>query len=175
MMRLNGWGCPYMDDFVVIALGANLAFEQKTPLEILKEAGACLGAAGFLNLRFSSIWQSRAWPDPTQPPYFNQVCVGKSYLTAFEALQLLLEVEKSFGRQRSITNAPRTLDLDLIAFGAQVVRSEDLILPHPRAHERRFVMGPLAELCPDMILPGQILSVSDLARLAPVGRDADLI
>ena len=78
-------------------------------------------------------------------------------------LQKLQEIERDFGRQpKKVLNEPRPLDLDLIAFGEEVRSTPELRLPHPRAHLRKFVLGPLAELAPDLLLPGHQLSVSAL-------------
>ena len=77
-------------------------------------------------------------------------------------------MEKEFGREpKQVLNEPRLLDLDLIAFGAETRNSPDLILPHPRAHRRRFVLQPLAEIAPDFILPGQSKTVSQLLAELP--------
>ncbi|MCP6769235.1 2-amino-4-hydroxy-6-hydroxymethyldihydropteridine diphosphokinase, partial [Klebsiella pneumoniae] len=70
-------------------------------------------------------------------------------MDARETMAALLRIEREFGRERSLPNAPRTLDLDLIAFGRERIEAPGLTLPHARAHERRFVMGPLAELAPE--------------------------
>ena len=84
----------------------------------------------------------------------------------------LLSLEADLGRRRSARNAPRTLDLDLIAYGRRVSNAAGLILPHPRAHERRFVMGPLAEIAPRWRHPLLGRTAEDLARAATVGLDA---
>lgn len=81
-------------------------------------------------------------------------------------------IEDAFGRQRSVANAPRTLDLDLIAYGRLIGDLDGLILPHPRAHQRLFVMGPLAEIAPDWIHPDKGKTAQALARAATVGTDA---
>ena len=81
-------------------------------------------------------------------------------------------LENQFGRERSVRNAPRTLDLDLIAHGRIVSQAPELTLPHPRAHERLFVMGPLAEIAPDWRHPVLGASAAELAAWASVGRDA---
>ncbi len=85
---------------------------------------------------------------------------------------MLQQVEREFGRQRSTPNAPRTLDLDLIAFGREIMATTELNLPHPRAAERLFVMGPLAEIAPDWRHPVTGCTAADLAAAASVGRDA---
>jgi 2-amino-4-hydroxy-6-hydroxymethyldihydropteridine diphosphokinase len=80
-------------------------------------------------------------------------------------LEKLQALEKQFGRRpRQVRNEPRLLDLDLIAFGAEVRDTPRLTLPHPRAHQRRFVLAPLAELAPALILPGQTRSVRQLLK-----------
>jgi len=75
----------------------------------------------------------------------------------------LQALEKKFGRRpKKVSNEPRPLDLDLIAFGNEVRHTPQLVLPHPRAHRRRFVLQPLAQIAPDLVLPGQELSVAGL-------------
>ena len=81
-------------------------------------------------------------------------------------------IEDAFGRRRSVRNAPRTLDLDLIAYGRSSGDLEGLILPHPRAAERRFVMGPLAEIAPDWRHPTGGRTARELAASASIGSDA---
>jgi 2-amino-4-hydroxy-6-hydroxymethyldihydropteridine diphosphokinase len=87
-------------------------------------------------------------------------------------LTALLRLESDMGRLRADRNAPRTLDLDLIAYGRRVLDGPGLILPHPRAHERRFVMGPLAEIAPDWVHPALGRTARELADAATVGLDA---
>lgn len=81
-------------------------------------------------------------------------------------------IEEAFGRRRSTANAPRTLDLDLIAYGREQGDCDGLILPHPRAAERLFVMGPLAEIAPEWRHPISGGTASDLTGFATIGRDA---
>lgn len=83
-------------------------------------------------------------------------------------LAALQKLEKEFGRQtREILNEPRPLDLDLIAFGRETRATKELTLPHPRAHLRRFVLQPLSEITPDLVLPGRRLTVAELLRRLP--------
>jgi len=120
----------------------------------------------------SDLWRSKAWPDPSQPEYLNAAFAIATQLSATELMRTLLEIEQSFGRERSVPNAPRTLDLDLIAYGDEVIDAPDLIVPHPRAAERRFVMGPLSQLAPNWVHPVLGKTALALFEAATVGLDA---
>ena len=123
-------------------------------------------------LKRSSWWRSAAWPDPNGPEYRNGVAIVEADGPPQAVLAGLLEVESALGRQRSEKNAPRTLDLDLIAYGREVRDDPGLTLPHPRAHQRLFVMGPLAEIAPGWVHPVLGATAGALAAGAAVGADA---
>lgn len=124
-------------------------------------------------LKRSSWWRSAAWPDPKQPEYRNGVAIVEADGPPEGVLAALLKVEAALGRARGAPrNAARTLDLDLIAHGRRILDGPGLILPHPRAHERRFVMGPLAEIAPDWTHPLLGETAAALAAKAAVGADA---
>jgi 2-amino-4-hydroxy-6-hydroxymethyldihydropteridine diphosphokinase len=89
---------------------------------------------------------------PEQPDYLNAICIAESELPAAELLALLHGIEKALGRERLIHWGPRTIDLDLIQYGAILSYADELQLPHPRAHERRFVLEPWYEVEPDAVL-----------------------
>lgn len=114
----------------------------------------------------SSLWQTAPVDCPPGSPKFVNAVVALVPLngeTPESLLAKLQALEKDFGRTpKKILNEPRPLDLDLIAFGGETRNAPDLILPHPRAHLRRFVLQPLREIAPDLVLPGQDKSVSDL-------------
>jgi 2-amino-4-hydroxy-6-hydroxymethyldihydropteridine diphosphokinase len=99
-----------------------------------------------------------------QPRYLNAVAVGDTTLTSRELLDRLLAIEQSYGRERPYPGAPRTLDLDLILLGTVIENSSGLHVPHVRFRSRFFVLGPLAEIAPDMIDPVTGLKVSELLR-----------
>ena len=119
----------------------------------------------------SSWWRSAAWPDPSDPAFLNGVVIVRTELDPHALMAALGRIEEVFGRRRDRRNAPRTLDLDLIAYGRLSGDLDGLILPHPRAAERLFVMGPLAEIAPGWEHPaGGRADV--LAAAAAVGKDA---
>jgi 2-amino-4-hydroxy-6-hydroxymethyldihydropteridine diphosphokinase len=109
---------------------------------------------------------------PPGSPFFVNAVVGlmpRPGETPESLLARLQRLEQEFGRRpKQVLNEPRPLDLDLITFGSETRTTEGLTLPHPRAHERRFVLEPLSEVAPDLILPGQSLTVAQLiGRLLP--------
>lgn len=161
-----------LDDAVVIALGSNLKGPFPGVRELLEAAVARFRPEGLDVLARSSWWRSTAWPDPTDPPFLNGVVLARTELDAHQTLAALHRIEAAFGRQRHQANAPRTLDLDLVAYGRLVDHESGLVVPHPRARERRFVMGPLAEIAPDWICPETGESAAALAARAGVGADA---
>jgi 2-amino-4-hydroxy-6-hydroxymethyldihydropteridine diphosphokinase len=160
------------EEAVVVAIGGNLAGDFPSPQALLQAALVRLDAEGLPVARQSSWWRSAAWPDASKPEYLNAVIFVETKRRPRETLQALLNVERAFGRRRSEPNAPRTLDLDLIAHGRTVLHEPGLTLPHPRAHERLFVMGPLAEIAPDWRHPVLGTTAAELAATATVGRDA---
>lgn len=139
---------------------------------LLEAALARFPEVGLPVLVRSRWWRSAAWPDPGQPEYRNGVALVEAHADAEGVLKALQALETALGRERMARNAPRTLDLDLIAFGREVVDTPGLILPHPRAHQRRFVMGPLAEIAPDWRHPVSGETAQALARTASIGADA---
>ena len=157
---------------MVIALGSNLGGEEGSSLKVVEAAVARFAALGLRPLARSSWWRSAAWPDPTQPDYINGVVIVETTAGPREVLDTLHRLEAEFGRERHVRNAARTLDLDLIAYGRQVVDEPGLTLPHPRAADRRFVMGPLAEIAPDWRHPVGGAGAAALAASASVGTDA---
>lgn len=137
-----------LDDAVIVALGCNDKGAWSSCVEALEAGLARFRAEGIDVLARSSWWSSQAWPDPTDPPFLNGVAIVSTAQDARTLMRTLARIEDVCGRVRTTRNAPRTLDLDLIAYGRLSGDLDGLILPHPRAAERLFVMGPLAELAP---------------------------
>jgi 2-amino-4-hydroxy-6-hydroxymethyldihydropteridine diphosphokinase len=146
----------------IVALGSNLGDSRR----IILEAMARLQKFSGWPLLKSSLWQTTPVNCPPNSSLFVNAVVGfapQKNETPESLLQKLRALEKEFGRPpKKILNEPRTLDLDLIAFGTETRNSPGLILPHPRAHLRRFVLQPLGEIAPDLILPGQSKTISQL-------------
>ena len=131
----------------VIALGANIG----NPREQMDLAVALLKESLEVSA-VSSYFTTAPVGGPEQPDYLNAVCILESELPATDLLAVLQGIEKSLGRQRTVQWGPRTIDLDLIQYGSLLSAADELELPHPRAHERRFVLEPWFEIEPDAIL-----------------------
>ncbi|CAN5413964.1 2-amino-4-hydroxy-6-hydroxymethyldihydropteridinediphosphokinase [soil metagenome] len=138
---------------------------------MLEAAIEALASEGLAVVARSSWWTSAAWPDPAAPAYLNGVVLVETEVSADDMLATLHRIEARFGRVRAEANAPRTLDLDLIAHG-RTVTDGAVVVPHPRAHERLFVMGPLARIAPDWRHPVSGRTAADLAVTSTVGTDA---
>ncbi|MBX2834637.1 MAG: 2-amino-4-hydroxy-6-hydroxymethyldihydropteridine diphosphokinase [Micavibrio sp.] len=154
---------------IFIALGANLQSLVGAPEATFKAALAALEEAGVRVVAFSSVWESPPWPEGSdQPWYENAVAIVETALPVELLLRLMHEVEAEFGRDRAgeARNAARTLDLDLIAYN-DVVMDDGLVLPHPRMHERSFVLYPLCEIAPDWGHPLFGRSVREMCECLP--------
>ncbi len=153
----------------IIALGSNLGDSR----QIILNAMARLQNFSDQPIFKSSLWQTSPVNCPPGSPNFVNAVVGlvpRAGETPESLLKKLRALETEFGhRPRKVLNEPRSLDLDLIAFGKETRNSTDLVLPHPRAHERRFVLQPLSEIAADLILPGQGKTVSQLLAELPTG------
>ena len=131
----------------VIALGANIG----NPKEQMDLAVAMLReATDFKSV--SDYYSTKPVSDIEQPDYLNAVCIVESDLPALDLLALLHGIEKTLGRERNEKWGPRTIDLDLIQYGTLLSSADELQLPHPRAHERRFVIEPWHSIEPEAIL-----------------------
>lgn len=161
-----------LDTAVIVALGCNDKGVWSSCREALEAALARFRSEGIDVVVRSSWWASQAWPDPSDPPFLNGVVFVRTAHDPHALMAALGRIEEAFGRRRMGANAPRTLDLDLIAYGRAQGDCEGLILPHPRAAERLFVMGPLAEIAPEWEHPVLSHRADALARTATIGRDA---
>lgn len=153
--------------FAIVALGSNLGNSR----EIIRTAMARLQNFSDRPILKSSLWQTTPVDCPPDSPKFVNAVLGlvpQKNETPESLLEKLRELEQEFGRKpKMILNEPRQLDLDLLAFGLEKRNTAELILPHPRAHLRRFVLQPLCEIAPDLILPGQGKNVAELLTNLP--------
>jgi 2-amino-4-hydroxy-6-hydroxymethyldihydropteridine diphosphokinase len=134
-----------------VALGANLG----DPVITISTAIQALTEIPSTSLiRRSSLYRTAPVGLKNQPDFINAVALLQTTLTPFQLLAALFDIEARFGRLRSIANAPRTLDLDLLLHGNCIVDDTQLTLPHPRMHQRAFVLVPLLEVVPDCRIPG---------------------
>ena len=149
-------------EIAFVALGSNLGDSA----EIIRRAFDRLQEFSTKPLLRSSLWQTAPVDCPPGSPSFVNAMASlypRPRETPSSLLRQLQILETEFGRKRGPTpNEPRLLELDIIAFGKRAVNLPDLLLPHPRAHLRRFVLQPLAEIAPDFVLPGQIKNAKAL-------------
>jgi len=151
-----------------VGVGSNLG-DRWGHLELA--ARELRAAPGVMLLRASLVHDTRAL-GPRQPRFLNAVLELESELSATQLLVTLLGIEERAQRTRDVRWGARTLDLDLLLYGDEVVRTERLTLPHPGLLSRRFVLAPMAELCPERIVPGTGRSVAALLRAVP---DYDMV
>ncbi|GAB2505014.1 2-amino-4-hydroxy-6-hydroxymethyldihydropteridine diphosphokinase [Arenimonas alkanexedens] len=137
-----------------VALGGNEGDVETTLVEALWAVDALPQTT---IQRQSAFYRTPAWGKTDQPPFLNAVVELRTRITAPVLLASLLEIEARFGRVRSEAErwGPRTIDLDLLTYGDAVIDEPGLTLPHPHLHERAFVLVPLAEIAPDLVIPGR--------------------
>jgi 2-amino-4-hydroxy-6-hydroxymethyldihydropteridine diphosphokinase len=134
-----------------IGIGANLGDAQANVLDAVRRLSLLDGT---MVVETSGLYRT-APIDSSGPDYVNAVaCIDTSF-DPHELLAALQDIEQAHGRERPYRNAPRTLDLDLLLYGDQVIATESLTVPHPRMHERAFVLAPLAEIAPGIVIPGR--------------------
>jgi len=147
-----------------VALGANLGDPQAAVMAAIEAMAnipdSCVVAS-------SPLYRTAPVGLKHQPDFINAVAEMDTVLPAPTFLQALFAIEARFGRQRSVINAPRTLDLDLLLYGELCSEDPHLTLPHPRMHERAFVLAPLADLAPHLMVPGR----GQVAELLAACRD----
>ena len=154
---------------ILIAAGSSLPFCGVDSQQIVLRAFSALGRIAVLRAQ-SALYETPAWPDPDDPPFINAVAEIETTLSPDALLQALHAIEAGFGRRRRSINAPRSLDLDLLAYHdaccgeAETAKESGLILPHPGIAAREFVLAPLAEIAPDWRHP--LTGVTARAMLA---------
>jgi 2-amino-4-hydroxy-6-hydroxymethyldihydropteridine diphosphokinase len=158
---------------ILVGLGANLTSAAGSPAVTIASSLGAMAARRIRVLKVSPFYQSPAWPDPSHPPYVNAVALVQTPLGPAALLAALHEIEAAFGRERSVPNAPRTLDLDLIDYDGRVEEGPP-VLPHPRAADRAFVLKPLADIAPAWRHPVSHKPVAALLAALPLA-DVDAV
>jgi 2-amino-4-hydroxy-6-hydroxymethyldihydropteridine diphosphokinase len=132
-----------------LLLGSNMGNSQK---QLSKATGLIEKQIGSV-VRRSGLYQTAAWGNTNQPDFMNQVIIVQTKLTALETMQTILHIEKKMGRLRTVKNAPRIIDIDILFFNKEVIELKELTVPHPQLQNRRFVLVPLNELSPNFKHP----------------------
>lgn len=141
-----------------LLLGSNIGNSKarlsKAILQIEKQIGNVT--------RQSSLYATAAWGNTKQPDFLNQVIIVETKLSALQTMQTILSIEKKMGRVRTIKNAPRIIDIDILFFNKEIIEREHLTIPHPEIQNRRFVLVPLNQLSPNLKHPVLKKSVHQL-------------
>ena len=158
---------------ILVALGANLPSRYGDPEATINAALERFEREGLHVLKRSSIWLTAPVPVSDQPWYRNAVVAIETDLSAQALIELLHAIEEDFGRVRTVRDAPRLLDLDIIAYHDEVHSDSNLIIPHPRMHARAFVLKPLQEVAPEWQHPVLSLCVDRLIANLPEDQQAE--
>jgi 2-amino-4-hydroxy-6-hydroxymethyldihydropteridine diphosphokinase len=154
-MFASGWGQtvePIMNSHrVYIGLGSNLREPERQVRTACDEIGLI---PGIRLHRCSSLYRTAPIGYADQPDFVNAVAEIRTTLAPLRLLELMCRLEADHGRVRELRNGPRTLDLDILIYGELQIANDELVLPHPRAHQRAFVLLPLLEIAPDCVIPG---------------------
>lgn len=148
---------------VFLSLGSNLGRRRLNLARALQK----LRESSIEIRRVSSLYITEPVDMPEQPDFLNLACQLKTSLDGENLLAICLKIEKEMGRVRSIRRGPRLIDIDIIYIGSQVINTADLIVPHPRRLQRRFVLEPISEIAPDFPDPVTKSPVSTLLRHCP--------
>ena len=140
---------------VYLSLGSNLGDREINLLKAIEQLPPLVNV-----VKKSQVYETEPWGYLDQPKFLNQVLQVKTALSPLELLLYLQEIEKSLGRMVDIRFGPRKIDIDILIYGDLIIDLKNLIIPHKRMTERAFVLVPLGELCPDLIVPGTELSIS---------------
>ena len=158
---------------VALSLGSNLGERQQN---LLGGISALADTPDIVVVDVSPVYESASVGGPADAPAFlNVVLIGDTTLSPHTLLDRCQAIEDAFGRTRGEPNAPRTLDVDLLVVGEQKLQDDDLVLPHPRAHERAFVLKPWLDVDPEAYLPGRGWVADLLADLADEDASSTLV
>ena len=147
---------------ILIAFGANLNSHVGSRIVTIKCAVNDLKSRGIYFIKSSRFYETEPVPPSNYPNYINSVSIIETQLNPYELLDTLHDIEGIYGRERSFRNSPRTLDIDLLSFNNSIIKNRKIEIPHPRLHERGFIMIPLQEVAKDWKHPILNVSIRDL-------------
>jgi 2-amino-4-hydroxy-6-hydroxymethyldihydropteridine diphosphokinase len=146
-----------------LLLGSNMGNSIKQLSTAIEQIEKKIGAL----LLTSNLYATAAWGNTSQPDFLNQVIEVATQLDATETLKEILSIEKNMGRIRTVKNAPRTIDIDILFFNNEIINRSVLIVPHPEIQNRRFVLIPINEIAPQMIHPVLNKTIEQLLLQCP--------
>lgn len=146
-----------------LLLGSNMGNSKEQLLLAQKKIKKNIGKI----IRLSSLYQTAAWGNTNQPDFLNQVIIIETSLSAQETIKTILSIEKEMGRIRTIKNAPRVIDIDILFYNKDIINDKDLRVPHPEIQNRNFVLSPLNELSPNMKHPVLNKTIHYLLTICP--------
>ena len=150
---------------IIIGIGGNIKSEDGDhPIKVAMKAIRFLKDYSINITNQSSWYETEPIPKSDQPNFFNCIVFAKTTLKELDVLKSLHEIEYRLGRKRILVNEPRAIDLDLIDYSNKILRNKEIIVPHPRAHKRRFVMEPLAELDKNWVHPVLKLNINEILK-----------
>ncbi|TCI75460.1 2-amino-4-hydroxy-6-hydroxymethyldihydropteridine diphosphokinase [Exiguobacterium sp. SH0S1] len=152
-----------------VALGSNIGERERYLFGALQE----MEAAGLHVTKQSNVYETAPVGYIDQPSFYNMVVEVETSLGAEDALVRLQQVERGLGRERLFKNGPRTIDLDILLYNGEYIQSKHLTVPHPRMHERAFVLAPLAEIAPTLEVNGK--TVRQLCDALPESERRDVV
>lgn len=158
---------------IIVALGANLPSRFGEADITLQIAVTRMEEEGLNVINGSSVWKTAPVPISDQPWYKNAVVAIETDLEPHDLLKLLNKIEDDFGRVRTVRNAPRLLDLDIIAYNNVIMADDNLTLPHPRMHERAFVLKPMEEITTEWQHPVSTKSMGQLVQEIPADQEIE--
>ena len=156
-----------MPQLVYLSLGSNVGNREAQ----LRDAVARLGAAGRV-VAVSSFYETEPVEFTPQPWFLNCAIALETGKTPQELMTAILGIEEEMGRRRVKKKGPRSIDIDIVLFGDRMMDSEELTIPHPAMHQRRFVLEPLAEIAPDVLHPVLKKTIRELRDALPAGQTA---
>ena len=148
---------------VYLLLGSNIGNSKTSLAKAITQIEKQIGTI----TRLSSLYTTAAWGNTRQPDFLNRVIIVKTALSALQTMQTILVIEEKMGRIRTVKNAPRIIDIDILFFNKEIIELEQLSIPHPQIQNRRFVLVPLNQLSPNLMHPVLKSSVHQLLLYCP--------